>query len=113
MSSIRKTAKHAAAANLAAEEEVGGDVQRGRDGEVLVDGLDAGAARVEGRAGSAPLAVQQDLALVWLVAPDSALISDDLPAPLSPITASTSPGRVEVGAGERGDVPTASRDRAP
>ena len=38
------------------------------------------------------LAVQQDLALVRLSAPDRHLISVDLPAPLSPMMASTSPG---------------------
>ena len=39
------------------------------------------------------VAVQPDLALVGTTAPDRALISVDLPAPLSPITARISPGR--------------------
>ena len=73
---------------LAAEEHVVGDRQRRRQREVLVDGLDAGIARVDRRAemhrpalraGSRPLS--------GMTAPQSALISVDLPAPLSPMTA--------------------------
>src|SRR6185437_9306980 len=51
---------------LAAEEDVGRDVERGRDREILVDGLDAGPARVERPAEVDGLPVEPDLALVWL-----------------------------------------------
>ena len=59
-------ALRAAPAQLAAEEDVGGDVERRRDGEVLVDGLDPGAPRVAWRAEVHALAVEADLPLVRL-----------------------------------------------
>src|SRR5690606_33770838 len=49
---------------LAAEEQVVGDVEGGRDGEVLVDGLDACPPGVHGAAELHPLPVQVDLPLV-------------------------------------------------
>ena len=51
-------------ARLAAEEQVVGDVQRGRDRQRLVDGLDPVRARIQRRAHVDRLAVEQDLALV-------------------------------------------------
>jgi hypothetical protein len=86
-------AEEARAAELAAEEQVLGDGHGRRHGQVLVHRLDAGAARVDRAAEVHGCAVEQDLAVVGHVAPDSALISDDLPAPLSPITARISPAR--------------------
>ena len=57
-------AEEAGPAQLAAEEQVLGDGHRRRDGQVLVDRLDAGAARVDRAPEVDRLAVEQDLALV-------------------------------------------------
>src|SRR5205823_3357692 len=51
---------------LAAEEDVRRDVERRRDGEILIDGLDPGTARVAGGPEVHGLGVEQDLALVRL-----------------------------------------------
>ena len=58
-----------ATAQLASEEEIRGDVERRRDGQILVDRLDAGAPRIERRAEVHELAVEADLPLVRLVGP--------------------------------------------
>jgi hypothetical protein len=79
-------------AQISAHEHVVGDRQRRRHGERLVDGLDAGFARVDRRVEVTSLALEVDLARIGDTAPDSDLIRVDLPAPLSPITARISPG---------------------
>ena len=78
---------------LAAEEHVVGDGQRRRQREVLVDGLDAGGARLDRRAEVHGLAVDAaPRRASGMTAPQSALMSVDLPAPLSPMTPRISPG---------------------
>src|SRR5205823_3660448 len=59
-------AERTVAAELAAEEEIGRDVERGCDGKILVHGLDPGPARVERRLEVHLLAVEAELALVRL-----------------------------------------------
>ena len=56
----------AASTELATEENVGGDVERRRDGEVLIDGFDTGAARVSWGVEMRAFAVEEDLPLVGL-----------------------------------------------
>ena len=58
---------------LATEEQVARDVERGRDGEVLVDRLDAGTARVLRALEPTALAVEEDLAVVGDVGAREAL----------------------------------------
>ena len=80
-------------AALAAEEDVGGNVEVAAEREVLVDHLDAGGARVE-RAAEAHLApVEADGSRRRRVEPERIFTSVDLPAPLSPMrpTASAAP----------------------
>ena len=60
-------AEQAGAHHLAAEEHVGAGVELGREREVLVDGLDPQAARVERRVQLDRLALEEDLAGVGLV----------------------------------------------
>ena len=82
----RKTdPERARPAYLAAEEQVRRRCQGGRHGEVLVDGLDARAAGVRRALELDRPAVEEDLALVRHEGAGEALISVDLPAPLSPI----------------------------
>jgi hypothetical protein len=57
-------AEHARFADLAAEEHVVGDRQRRRQRQVLVDGLDAGVARLHRRAELHLLAFEADLAFI-------------------------------------------------
>ena len=60
-------------AALATEEQVGGDVEAGTDGEVLVDGLDPAGPGVEGIVEERDLlAVHPQLAFVGLVGPGDA-----------------------------------------
>ena len=66
LSSMRRTRRGPRSPRLPAEEDVGGDVEGRGDGEVLVDGLDAGAARIARGAEVHALAVEPDLALVRL-----------------------------------------------
>ena len=84
-------AEGARPADLAGEEHVAGDVERRRDGEGLVDGLDPGLAGLLRAAEGDPLAVDEISPASGTIAPDRHLIRVDLPAPLSPMTASTSP----------------------
>jgi hypothetical protein len=86
-------AQETGAAQLAAQEQVLGDRHRRRHRQVLVDRLDAGAARVHRAPEMDRLAVQQDLAGVGDRGARQALDQEDLPAPLSPITARISPAR--------------------
>ena len=73
--------------HLAAEEHVVGDRQRRRERKVLVHGLDAGIAAPRSASGSAPAGRRAgSRPLSGMTAPQSALISVDLPAPLSPMT---------------------------
>ena len=75
-SSMRKhRAERARLALLAAEEQVVGDVEAGCDRERLVDGLDAGVARLHRVLEVHGLAVEQDLALVRHERAGQALIS--------------------------------------
>ena len=60
----KELARHAAAQDLAAEEEVLGDGERRRDREVLVDGLDALLACVERAVEAHLVAVENDRSLV-------------------------------------------------
>ena len=68
-----------------------GDGQPRDQGEVLVDGVDPERAGVVDRAEHDLLAVDEDPARSGWWKPDRILISVDLPAPLSPISPSTSP----------------------
>jgi hypothetical protein len=56
--------EHAAATALTAEEDVGGDVERRGDGQLLVDRLDPDVARIPWRAKVNAVPVEPDLALV-------------------------------------------------
>ncbi len=80
-----------------------------RQREVLVHRLDAGVARLHRRPEMNRLAVEQYLAAVGDDrAAESALISVDLPAPLSPMTARISfRQQVEIGMVERHDATVA------
>ena len=82
-----------AAARLAAEEEVAGDIDRVAERQVLIDHLDARGARV-GRRGEDDRRCRRSRSCRHRgsTAPDSTLLSVDLPAPLSPTSPSTSPG---------------------
>ena len=81
-----------AAARLAAEEEIAGDVDRVAEREVLIDHLDARGPRICRRRERHRLAVDLDSAGIGNTAPDSTLLNVDLPAPLSPTSPRTSPG---------------------
>ena len=81
-----------AAHRLAAEEDVGADVEIVGERQVLVDGLDAAARGPRGgwrRPTRSPL-YQISPSSGWKT-PEIALIRVDLPAPLSPASATTSP----------------------
>ena len=60
--SAKKSAARVRQADLSAEEHVVGDRQRRRQGEILIDGLDAGFARIERRLEIDGLAGEHDLA---------------------------------------------------
>ena len=78
---------------LLAHVEVGRDVLRLDQGQVLVDHLDPGGRGVAGRGeGRAPCRARAMVPCEGLCAPDITLSSVDLPAPLSPSRARTSPG---------------------
>jgi hypothetical protein len=77
---------------FAAQEHVVGDRQSRRQRQLLVDAFDPGFARLDRRLEKHRLAVQRNLAFVGDDGPEIALISEDLPAPLSPMTARISPG---------------------
>ena len=76
-----------------AEEHVVGDRQRRRQSQRLIHGLDARFARRRSASvkwtTSPPSRISPESGMT---APQSALISVDLPAPLSPMTARISPG---------------------
>jgi len=92
LSSTEDAAERSAATNLAAEEEVGCDVERGATARSWYTVSIPARRASSGRAEVHRLAVEADLALVRLQRSRTApLISVDLPAPLSPIPASTSP----------------------
>ena len=76
---------------LAAEEQVLGDVAVVGEGEVLVHGGDAGRLRRRRRGEADLLAVELEVTAVGVRAPHSILTSVDLPAPLSPTMAVTVP----------------------
>ncbi len=77
---------------LAAEEDVGADRQVVGQRQVLVDRLDAAVARVMRRGeGDRARPARRISPSSWRWTPEIALISVDLPAPLSPASASTSP----------------------
>ena len=59
-------AERSSPAGLAAEEDVGGDVQRRRDREILVDRLDPGSSGLAWRVETHPVAVEADLSVVRL-----------------------------------------------
>ncbi len=87
---------------LAAEEDVGGDVLHAGEGEVLVDHLDAALADLARRvaAESAPSKRIVPPSGLWM--PVMIFISVDLPAPLSPTSATTSPAStLKVDAAQR------------
>ena len=79
-------------APFAAEEHVGGDVQRGAHREALVHGLDARRARLQGARKCTGWPSSRISPASGMTAPQRHLMSVDLPAPLSPMTPSTSPG---------------------
>ena len=81
-----------AAARLAAEEQIAGDIDRVAERKVLIDHLDARGACVGRRGEDHRLAVDLDVPASGMTAPDSTLLKVDLPAPLSPTSPSTSPG---------------------
>ena len=86
-------AEQAAAQDLAAEEQVGGRVEVGGEREVLVDGLDAERARLERRARSSPAGPRSRSRRRRAAGrPPGDFTSVLLPAPLSPTSATTSPG---------------------
>jgi hypothetical protein len=85
-------AEQARAHDLAAEEHVGAGVELGRQREVLVDGLDAQAARVERRVQLDRVALEEDLAGIGLVDAGQRLDQRRLAGPLSPTSATTSLG---------------------
>ena len=94
LSSMRSTEpERASPPQLPAEEDVRGDVERGGDGEVLVDGLDPGSPRVARERKCTRSPSRRISPSSGCSAPESALISVDLPAPLSPMIARISPGR--------------------
>ena len=70
--------------------------QVGEERRLLVDDGDARVACVGGAVESRRLAVDQDAARVGLVTPASSLTMVDLPAPFSPTSARTSPGRSAI-----------------
>ena len=79
--------------DLATEEHVLGDVEVVGQGEVLVDELDpecGGRARVVRSSTGLPSKAISPLSMLWM--PAKHLTSVDLPAPLSPTSAVTSPG---------------------
>jgi hypothetical protein len=78
---------------LAAEEDVGGDVEVVEQVELLVDERDAGCDGV----GDAPA--------LGAMTPPRTFISVDLPAPFSPMSPRTSPGATERLTFERATTP--------
>ena len=105
-SNIRMTLPSGPGANLATEKQVGRNVECGSNRQRLVHGFDAGVAGVDGLAELDRVAIEPDFAGVGNYGTGEALINVDLPAPLSPIMASTSPGyRVKVDAVEADDSP--------
>src|SRR5439155_26527060 len=97
-----------AAAALAPEEHVGGDIERWGDGEILVDGLDARAARVERRPEVHGLTVEADLTLVGVDRPRERLDQRRLAgAVVADHGEDLVRVQVEVGPGEGGHVPVA------
>src|SRR5207248_1049906 len=100
--------ERAAPPQLAAEEDVRGDVERGGDGEVLVHGLDPDAAGVERRAEADVLAVDEDLALVRLERARERLDQRRLAGPVVADDGDDLAGvEVEIGARERDDLAAA------
>ena len=79
----------------AGQAEVGQHVEIGDQRRLLVDRDEAGAAGVGGRADVARLAADQDAAGIGRMAPVRIFTSVDLPAPLAPISACTSPGSTD------------------
>ena len=77
---------------LAAEEHVRDDVEVVAEGEILVDGRDPEPRCVAGGVDLHFLAVDEGRPWSGRCAPEMHLISVDLPAPLSPTSATTSPG---------------------
>ena len=104
-----------AGSTLLAEEEVGDDVEVVAQREVLVDGRDARAPVASCGSGDVDRcpAVESCLPGPAGLTPAIALISVDLPAPLSPTSATTSPAiDVEVDVRQRLDGAEALRDAA-
>src|SRR4051794_38262520 len=106
-------AEQARRPRLAAEEQVVGDVERGRDGERLVDGLNPVRPRVDRRAHLDRLAVEADLALVGDHRPRERLDERRLAgAVVADDGEDLARQQLEVRPGERRDVPVAL-DEAP
>jgi hypothetical protein len=104
----QEAAEEAAALQLAAEEQVLGDGHRRRDGEFLVHGLDAGAARIGRAAEVHRPAVELDLALVGHQRARQRLDQRGLArAVVADHREDLAGAQVEVGAVQRGDVAVA------
>jgi len=84
--------QHAGPAQFATEEHIVGDRQTRRQGQGLVDGLNASARASSGERKETGWPSSLISPSSGTSAPESARISEDLPAPLSPITARISPG---------------------
>ena len=90
-----------------------GDVERRRDGEVLIDGLDAGSPRVAWRVEVRALAVEEDLALVGLQRPRERFDQCGLAgAVVADNREDLSRVQLEIGSIQRDDVSVALDDSA-
>ena len=90
----RPAAAKPAVQRLAADEDIGGDVEIVEEVEFLVDEGDAGAHRsADGERARRSIAVELDRAAIGATTPPRIFISVDLPAPFSPTRPMTSPGR--------------------
>jgi hypothetical protein len=106
-------AEDAGLAFLAAEEQVVGDVEAGRDRQGLVDGLDAGGAGVHRRAEMHRLAVEEDLAAVRDQRAGQRLDQAGLAGAVVADHREDLAGvELEVAAVERGDDPAVALDQA-